>query len=415
MEIVNILDDIDPNATISFEADGEELSTIYENKSIRIEGLNPQSRYHISVTITGDENYNDITAPYISKAKTKDVPTEGWGTYADTSWYNDTDTEFILNTAEQLAGLATLVNKGNSFEGKKVKLGADIDLSKYVWIPIGWPESVPFKGVLDGQNHKITGALSESYGSEIGLFGCVAGSKAVVSNLLVDDSYFLGSESVGGIVGYLYDGSIVDNCVSYAVVNAVTHWGSKKSIGGIVGRNGSNACVQNCFFYGRVEGYDWVGGIAGDSTSKSWIKNCANYGVVIGGSDRAAGGIVGTVRNTPFVYNCYNVGTVKSVGGDCATGAIVGWAKEKAYAEVYACYYLEGSASSGRAVANPNEGGLYVNNTASFSGTGDTYVDGTGKKLVEILNEWSHSNMNYDGWEVKDDKSYPTLKDSPIR
>ncbi len=415
LEIANTLDDIDPNATISFNDGGEELSTIYENKSIRVERLTPRRIYDINVIITGDENYNDITAPYVSKAKTKDFPTESWETYADTSWYNDTDTEFILNTAEQLAGLATLVNKRNSFEGKTVKLGADIDLSKYVWIPIGCSESVPFKGVLDGQNHKITGAVDSNYSVGVGLFGRVAGGKAVVSNLLVDDSYFQGMESVGGIVGYLYDGSIVDNCVSYAVVNAAKHWGSKKSIGGIVGRNDSNACVQNCFFYGRVEGYDWVGGIAGDSTSGSWIKNCANYGVVISGSERAAGGIVGTVRNTLFVYNCYNVGTVKSVGGDCATGAIVGWAKEKAYAEVYACYYLEGSASSGRAVGNLNKGGLYVNNTASFSGTGDTYVDGTGKKLVEILNEWSHSNMNYDGWEVKDDKSYPTLKDSPTR
>ena len=46
----------------------------------------------------------------------------------------------------------------------------------------------------------------------------------------------------------------------------------------------------------------------------------------------------------------------------------------------------------------------------------DTCEAGTGgMTLVEKLNAWSNRVMGYEGWEVKDDKSYPTLKDSPTR
>ena len=49
----------------------------------------------------------------------------------DTSWYtgHESDTTFTLTTADQLAGLASLVNSGNTFEGKTVKLGGDITIS----------------------------------------------------------------------------------------------------------------------------------------------------------------------------------------------------------------------------------------------------------------------------------------------
>ena len=406
---------------------------VYENKKNRAERLNPGTTYDINITITGDENYNDITTPYVIGAKTKDAPTESWEDHADSTWYNDTDTEFTLNTAEQLAGLASLVNKGNKFKGKTVKLGADIDLSDYKWIPIGrgfisisWSniKVAYFSGVLDGQSHKITGLINNGDSSNIGLLGYVSGNGANVSNILVDDSYLSGTYDVGAIVGSLNDNAVVDNCVSYAVVEGIgtdtdpeSHF--RTSYGGIVGRNGSDCWVQNCFFYGRVKGYDWVGGIVGENYYAT-TRNCANYGVVVGGDGRAAGGIVGAVRDRDWVYNCYNVGKVVSVGGNVATGAIVGWAEKNAQAQVVPCYYLKDSALSGRGIANSSKNGIKTDSTAVFNGPGENMYDtceaGTGgMTLVKKLNAWSNRVMKYDGWEVKDDKSYPTLKDSPTR
>ncbi|MDR0517404.1 MAG: hypothetical protein LBH25_10220 [Fibromonadaceae bacterium] len=73
-----------------------------------------------------------------------------WNGKADTKWYKKSETEFTITTPEQLAGLAKLVNSGNDFYGKTVKLGADIMLNdtagwqnwaskppKNKWKPIG--------------------------------------------------------------------------------------------------------------------------------------------------------------------------------------------------------------------------------------------------------------------------------------
>ena len=82
-----------------------------------------------------------------------------WDGTADTSWYNDADTEFTLITAEQFAGFRDLVDGGNTFAGKTVKLGVDIDLDKKLFDPIGFDYvhlgGKAFMGVFDGQGHTI--------------------------------------------------------------------------------------------------------------------------------------------------------------------------------------------------------------------------------------------------------------------
>ena len=90
-----------------------------------------------------------------------------WDGTSDTSWYNENDTEFTLVTAEQLAGFRDLVDAGNTFEGKTVKLGADIDLKDTLFDPIGFgyykdnkvvdgvDNNTVFLGTFDGGNHTI--------------------------------------------------------------------------------------------------------------------------------------------------------------------------------------------------------------------------------------------------------------------
>lgn len=51
-------------------------------------------------------------------ASAEETSVDTWDGTADTTWYNDTDTEFHLTTAEQLAGLAEIVNNGNTWKGK---------------------------------------------------------------------------------------------------------------------------------------------------------------------------------------------------------------------------------------------------------------------------------------------------------
>ena len=71
----------------------------------------------------------------------------------DSSWYyvNETDTEYVINTAEQMAGLAHLVNNENkTFAEKKIWINEDIDLTANTWETI----KDIFKGTIDG-SHRI--------------------------------------------------------------------------------------------------------------------------------------------------------------------------------------------------------------------------------------------------------------------
>jgi hypothetical protein len=77
-----------------------------------------------------------------------------WNGTADISWYNGTDTEFTIATAEQLAGLASLVNDGtDDFEGKTITLKNNLYLDNKNWTPIGGNSG--FSGVFDGNNYSI--------------------------------------------------------------------------------------------------------------------------------------------------------------------------------------------------------------------------------------------------------------------
>ena len=144
-----------------------------------------------------------------------------WDGTADTSWYNETSAEFEISTAEQLAGLAKLVNNGNNFSGKTISLTADIVLndtsdwedwensaSTNTWTPIGnWPNL--FGGTFDGQGHTVSGIYINSENDYQGLFGYNEGT---IKNIGVTESYIKGEYSVGGVCGYNDDTGTFSNC-----------------------------------------------------------------------------------------------------------------------------------------------------------------------------------------------------------
>lgn len=139
-----------------------------------------------------------------------------WDGTADTSWYNENATTFTLATAEQLAGLSELVDGGNTFSGKTIKLDRDLNLDAgwseennepVSFDPIGDSQN-SFDGIFDGQGHTIENmfeggwALGHdwyNYGS-IGLFGSV--NDATVKNVTISGAEnFVEGGDVGGITG----------------------------------------------------------------------------------------------------------------------------------------------------------------------------------------------------------------------
>lgn len=174
---------------------------------------------------------------------------------ADTDWYteNPSAAEFTISDANELYGLATLVNeKKVSFANKTIKLGANIDLTGFDWEPIGQTGNTLFKGTFDGQNYTISNLkvdsnaeTNEHYAS--GLFGWIEG-KAKIRNLTLDQASVEGHHYVGGIAGYCY--GVIENCHVTNSKFVCTHANDDADgdkCGAIVGYLGeATSAVRNC-------------------------------------------------------------------------------------------------------------------------------------------------------------------------
>ena len=231
----------------------ENLSNEYQNKSI---GAN----FDVKIYATQYSYETDsFSSSYDANAK-YDIP-DKWDGSANIEWFlnNKNATEFTLSTAEDLAGLAELVDGTAaipssetdislpvSFEGKTVKLENNVDLRAYNDIgetvsfsPIG--DESAFTGTFDGQGHTIENLYQSgwafgyewgSYGS-IGLFGEVKDATIKNVNVKGAESLVEGGD-VGGIVGSATGTCVFENINITDSVFATYNNGN----GGIIGWSG---------------------------------------------------------------------------------------------------------------------------------------------------------------------------------
>jgi len=294
---------------------------------------------------------------------TDEVQAQESVTQASTDWYigNEDSDSFTISSAEDLMGLAELVNSGNPFYGKTITLSADIDLSEIEnWTTIGMSDGIieaPFMGNFDGNNYTIKNfnILDESdYTDETtvgtlltnnyGLFSITYGSS--IKNLTIEGNIFLrhpvNHQRVtlcgfsGGVVGNAY-GTTLENC--HFIGNITAGY----NVGGIIGI-GVESSIINCSTKGNITGSFYVGGIAGqlygnDNVNVSRIESCSVEGNISSIIGYSAGGIVGSsinpyMRTTAYTYynNCETKeGSV--VNGADNAGGIVG----EACAEIKNC------------------------------------------------------------------------------
>lgn len=171
-----------------------------------------------------------------------------WDGTADTTWFTEADanaTEFTLTTSEAIAGLATLVEEGNTFEGKTIKLESDLDLAGIAFNPIGHSANgQAFKGVFDGQGHTISNLYQQSdldawqyEGEYYGLFAYTDG--ATIKNVTVADAYISsGRNEAAGVVG-----NAVNTTFSDITISNVTLIAYNNSAGGVAAE-----CYGDCSF-----------------------------------------------------------------------------------------------------------------------------------------------------------------------
>ena len=273
------------------------------------------------------------------------IATEGEtaeGIVATGDWYNDgagVDGKFIISTAGDLKYFMSL---NDSFSGKTVYLGADIDWndvdsieelmaleSPNVWTPFGvianessyYP--LVFQGTFDGQGHSINGLYMEATGNNIGFFGRL--TKATVKNVSFTNGYMHTTGTADKLIGFVAGGA--SNTCTFENVSVNAHQihnstSAESRIGGMVGylSSAATSTFTNCIVSGKIEAKSAqvVGGIVGANHveyKNSKINNgtvtmtdCINYATVACKLEGA--GLVGRVSGHANLTRCMSFGKV---------------------------------------------------------------------------------------------------------
>ncbi|MBQ8961703.1 MAG: hypothetical protein IJ071_10910 [Ruminococcus sp.] len=165
---------------------------------------------------------------------------------ADKQWAVENAPLFHVSTPEQLASAVYYINGLNS-SNVSIVLDADIDLTGYDWVPMGWNSSgnTAFSGSVDGGGHKITGMKIEG-STEVGFIGYGLG--CTVSDITFENAEVSGGAQVGIVGGEVY---MTDTWENVHVSGKIT--GAYDDYGGIVGREASLNFV-NCFADVEING-----------------------------------------------------------------------------------------------------------------------------------------------------------------
>jgi hypothetical protein len=155
-----------------------------------------------------------------------------------------------ISTPIDLINLSASVNSGNSFQGKRIELVQDLDMSGYSMEPIGtFGSGSYFYGTLDGEGHTISN-LSIHGSGNIGLFGMLGGT---LMNLGIESGEIVGTGCCGAFSSHAAALSAkIINCFNRASVSGAR-------AGGIV--DNFIGSVINCWSDCELTG-DAVGGIS---------------------------------------------------------------------------------------------------------------------------------------------------------
>lgn len=260
---------------------------------------------------------------------------ESWqdrGNYS-ISWYNKNSEHLVINSEQELAGLAYLVNNGYSdFNGQTVSLASDLDLSGKRWIPIGWEKTHPFRGIINGNGYSVYGMVVEAGDENIngGFLGYA--EQAELTDIYIYGNVYASSPQRAGGLALQAEESKFINCMAYIDISNIYEdtyaFDYEVTVGGLVGY-ATDCMFSLCTHRGNIEcqfgnlegtspeyytkGYLYIGGIAG-SIDDCDMTFCAHTeGIITGGGTGSVstslityiGGIVGQSTSSDII-SCHN-------------------------------------------------------------------------------------------------------------
>ncbi|GFZ76066.1 hypothetical protein GCM10008018_21980 [Paenibacillus marchantiophytorum] len=326
-------------------------------------------------------------------------------------------TAFEIKTADQLNAVRN--HLGTVSAVTYFKLVDDVDLSAYSttdagkgWEPIGTDLS-PFYGIIDGNDHTITGLTMNRSTDFVGLFGQTGAGSSIKNMKLKDviikgqhfsgglvgsnnggdisNSYVTGSvtgaEQVGGLVGSNNGGDINDSYVTGSVI------GGNYYAGGLVGSN-YKGDISNCYFTGDVSGGSVVGGMAGNNNGGD-ISNSYTTGSVSGRYD-FVGGMVG-YNTIGDISNSYATGSVSGSGNRGYVGGLLGYNYQGGISNSYATGSVRGNYNVGGLIGSNGKGII----SGSFYDLTTTGQHDSGKGMG-LITEDMKLQSKYVNWRFPD-------------
>ncbi|MBS3767176.1 MAG: T9SS type A sorting domain-containing protein [Candidatus Cloacimonetes bacterium] len=238
-----------------------------------------------------------------------------WICTNDTSWSSDFEqTADIVFSSSDFVDGGDFYNSGNGFS------------------PIG-NSTTSFTGFYDGNNHNVENIdINRSSDSNLGFFGIT--SSATLHNINLVNIEVDGNSSVGGLTGST-DNSNINNCSTTVTIlcnassggligytnndtisnchSTCTITATGSSIGGLIGWLGNGTIIYNCYSSGDVSSSSssgCVGGLIGDCYAdlERSYSTCNTSGVV------DVGGLIGYIPGYEGINinikNCYSRGNV---------------------------------------------------------------------------------------------------------
>ena len=248
----------------------------------------------------------------------KPVALEGSGT---------ADYPYRIPDAAALGLLRDMVNESASGTAFYAKLTEDITLTG------SWTAFQTFTGVLDGQNHTISGIQIDAEGTDQGLISLTKGDVTIKNLTIADSSIAVSQTRAGAFVGKADDDNGVltlENCHTAADVTVSARNGIA---GGLVGQTAGTVTITSCSNRAAVTSTDTMNGIGGlvghvfnGSGRTLTVSQSFNAGAVTGG--KYTGGLVGQVSNDACpltMTDVYNVGEVSTSASGGAAGSLIGY------------------------------------------------------------------------------------------
>ena len=261
-----------------------------------------------------------------------------------------------IRTVEELKAFRDEVNAGNKYQGKTVKLLADIDLANENWTPIG-NSTNSFNGTFDGNTHKISNLyVNVAGGRDLGFFGFTQNGE--VKNLVVENASVSGRLNVAVVAGTPYTTKYTNITIQgHIEVNGLAY------VGGLGGKNGY-ADVTNVTINADETSYikadsrengnayrTYVGGVIGFMGEGNHTLTNVKSNIDVIGSTCDAGGIVGIAHYGNNFVNCSSSGDVTLTNSEDGVqyeiGGIAGvWHNETGYVVTFTNCSYTGTLSS---------------------------------------------------------------------